>query len=98
MRKNVLMTLVLMAAMTGTALAAKQTAFCPYDGQIAQWTVSQKGASPNQVVSTNTFSSTPRPNDLSNMFSGMHAITSPCAPPSPVKSAYRKLAFYSLAC
>ena len=49
MRENVLTTLVLMAALMGTALAAKQTAFCPYDGQIAQWTGSQKGAYPNQV-------------------------------------------------
>src|ERR1700674_2493765 len=31
-----------------------------------------------RCVNTNTFSSTPRPNDLSNMFSGMRAITSPC--------------------
>ena len=37
------MTLVLMAAMMGTALAAKQIAFCPYDGELAQWTGSQKG-------------------------------------------------------
>ena len=48
MKKNVLMTLVLMAAMMGTALAAKQTAFCPYDGELAQWTGSQKGAYSNQ--------------------------------------------------
>jgi hypothetical protein len=44
MRKNILMALVLMAAMMGTALAAKQTAFCPYDGELAQWTGIQKGA------------------------------------------------------
>jgi len=43
------MTLVLMAAMMGTALAAKQIAFCPYDGELAQWTGSQKGAYPSQV-------------------------------------------------
>jgi hypothetical protein len=49
MRKNIVITLVLLAAMMGTALAAKQTAFCPYDGQIAQWTGFQKGAYPNQV-------------------------------------------------
>jgi hypothetical protein len=49
MRKNVLMTLVLMAAMMGTAFAAEQTAFCPNDGELAQWTGSQKGAYPNQV-------------------------------------------------
>jgi hypothetical protein len=49
MKKNVLMTLVLMAAMTGTPLAAKQTAFCPYDGELAQWTGLQKGVYPNQV-------------------------------------------------
>ena len=48
MRKNVLTTLVLMATMIGTAAAAKQTAFCPYDGQLAQWTGSQKGTYPNQ--------------------------------------------------
>ena len=48
MKKNVLMTLVLMAMM-GTPLAAKQTAFCPYDGGLAQWTGSQNGAYPNQV-------------------------------------------------
>jgi hypothetical protein len=49
MRNNVLMTLVFMAGMMGTALAAKQTAYCPYDGELAQWTGSQKGAHPNQV-------------------------------------------------
>ena len=49
MRQSVLMTLILLAAMMGTALAAKQTAFCPYDGQIAQWTGIQKGAYPNQM-------------------------------------------------
>ena len=49
MRKNILITLVLLAAMMGTALAAKQTAFCPYDGELAQWTGIQKGAYPNQV-------------------------------------------------
>src|SRR5580700_2074344 len=49
MRKSVLMMLGLMAAMMGTALAAKQTAFCPYDGELAQWTGIQKGAFPNQV-------------------------------------------------
>ena len=47
MRKNVLLALVLMAA--SAAHAAKQTAFCPYDGQVAQWTGLQKGAYPNQV-------------------------------------------------
>jgi hypothetical protein len=49
MRKNALMTLVLMAAMMSTAHAAIQTAFCPYDGELAQWTGSRKGAYPNQV-------------------------------------------------
>jgi hypothetical protein len=49
MRKKVLMTLVLTAAMVGPALAAKQTAFCPYDGEIAQWTGSQKGTYPHQM-------------------------------------------------
>src|ERR1700676_4515583 len=49
MWKNILMTPVLIAAMMSTAHAAKQTAFCPYDGEIAQWTGSQKGAYPNQV-------------------------------------------------
>jgi hypothetical protein len=49
MSKNALMTLVLMAAMMGRAHAAKQTAFCPYDGELAQWTGSQKGTYPNQV-------------------------------------------------
>jgi len=49
MKKNVLTTLVFMAAMMGTPLAAKQTAFCPYDGELAQWTGSEKGACPNQV-------------------------------------------------
>ena len=49
MKKNVLMTLVFMAAMMGTPLAAKQTAFCPYDGELAQWTGSEKGACPNQM-------------------------------------------------
>ena len=48
MRKHVLMTLVLMAIMS-TALAANQTAFCPYDGELAQWTSAQKGAYPNQT-------------------------------------------------
>jgi len=43
------MTPVLMAVMVGTALAAKQTAFYPYDGELAQCTGSQKGANPNQV-------------------------------------------------
>jgi hypothetical protein len=49
MRKTVLIMLALMAAMIGTALAAKQTAFCPYDGQVAQWTGSQKGAYSDEV-------------------------------------------------
>jgi hypothetical protein len=44
MRKNVLMSLVFMAGMMGTAIAAKRTAYCPYDGELAQWTGSQKGA------------------------------------------------------
>ena len=48
MRKNLLMTLVLVAAMVSTA-AAKQTAYCPYDGQLAQWTGTQKGTYPNEV-------------------------------------------------
>jgi hypothetical protein len=50
MRKEcVLIAVALMAATLGTASAAKQTAFCPYDGKLAQWTGSQKGAYPNQV-------------------------------------------------
>jgi hypothetical protein len=49
MKKKLFMTLILMAAMIGTALAAKQTAFCPYDGQLAQWTGRQKGTIPHQV-------------------------------------------------
>ena len=49
MRKNIHMTLVLIAAMMGTALAAKQTASCPYDGEVAQWTGVEKGTYPIHV-------------------------------------------------
>ena len=49
-----------------------------------------------RCVSTNTFSSTPKPNNLSNMFSGMRAIASPCARPSPDKSC-RLLGMWLLA-
>ena len=49
MSKIVLRTLVLTAVMMTTALAANQTAFCPYDGELAQWTGVQKGAFPKQV-------------------------------------------------
>ena len=48
-RKNALLTLILTAAMVGTALAAKQAAFCPYDGELAQWTGRQKGTYPKQL-------------------------------------------------
>jgi hypothetical protein len=49
MTKNILITIVLLAASMGTAFAARQTAFCPYDGELAQWTGVQKGASPSEV-------------------------------------------------
>jgi hypothetical protein len=87
MRKDVLMTLVFMAVVMGTAFAAKQTALCPYDGQLAQWTGSQKGPILNRCVSTSTYSSTLRPSNPSNMFSGMPAITNICARLPPTSLA-----------